>query len=230
MKRTHLYAFGALVTAFISSNAVAGDLTAEFDAKHKTCLEQIAVDADLAFEEAMIWQGDGGGRRARHCVAMAYFALGHKEEAARRLEALAKSPDAGTPAMRADHYLEATNFWLLSNKPDEAHAAASAGLDVSEDHIELRIARARAFALMGRYDYADVDLTSALIFDPDHSNALRYRADARHQQGKLAQALADIEKSLALNPDSVETALVRGKIVEAIRLSEVSPDSDDTVE
>ena len=30
----------------------------------------------------MIWQDEGGGRRAKHCVAMSLFALGHEVEAA----------------------------------------------------------------------------------------------------------------------------------------------------
>lgn len=226
MKKLALYGFTTIVTALIAAPVHAGNLTTEFDQKHKSCLERISVDADLAFEEAMIWRADGGGRRARHCEAMALFAIGHKEEAARRLELLAKAADAGTPAMRADFYTEASNFWLMANKPDEAYAATTAGLKISKDHTALRIARARAYALMGRYDYAEVDLTSVLAFEPDNSGALRYRADARRQQGKLQEARLDIEKSLELAPESVETALVRGEIIEAIRLA----NKDDEIE
>ena len=51
--------------------------TKALDQRHKDCLEQIGQDADLAFEEAMIWRDQGGGRRSRHCEAMALFALGH---------------------------------------------------------------------------------------------------------------------------------------------------------
>ncbi len=220
MKKYLLYGFAALGTVFLAPAISAGDLTERFDQKHKTCLERIAVDADLAFEEAMIWQTDGGGRRARHCVAMALFALGHKEEAARRLDTLAQSVDAGNPAMRADFYAEAADFWLMSNAPDAAYTSASAGLDLKKDHTALRIARARAYALQGRYDFAEIDLTSALAFEPDHSGALRYRADARLEQGKIYNALADIERALDIDPESIETALLRGKIREKIRLAE----------
>ena len=44
----------------------------------------------------MIWQDEGGGRRAKHCVAMSLFALGHEVEAAARLDALAIASDGGT--------------------------------------------------------------------------------------------------------------------------------------
>lgn len=230
MKNLCLYAFGVFVTTFIAApfypTAVAADLTAEFDAKHKHCLERISVDADLAFEEAMIWRADGGGRRARHCEAMALFAVGHKEEAARRLEVLAKSPDAGSPAMRADFFAEASNFWLMANRPHEAYDATTAGLEISKEHTALRISRARAYALLGRYDYAEIDLTSVLAFEPDHAAALRYRADARREQGKLELAKRDIERSLVLDPESVETALVRGEILEALRIANLPETSE----
>jgi len=193
------------------------DLTSEFDAKHKKCLERIAEDNELAFEEAMIWQDDGGGRRAKHCVAMALYALGHEDEAAHRLDALAKASDGGTPAMRADFYSEAANFWLVANKPDRAYKSATDGLDIKVDHLDLRIARARAYAMSGYYEYAEIDLTSVLGFDPKHAGALRYRADARLQQGRLSEAKADIENSLTSDPNAVETALLRGQINEAIR-------------
>lgn len=217
--RNTIYGFLFIGTAFLAPPVSAEDLTAAFDKKHKECLEQIAVDADIAFENAMIWRGDGGGRRARHCEAMAIFALGHIEEAAERLDTLAKSADAGTNIMRADFYAEAANFWLMANKPTQAYTSTSAGLKLRADHTDLRIARARAYALQGRYDFAETDLTSALVYAPDHASALRYRADARFEQGKLQAALTDIENALIADPESLETALLRGRIKEAIRKS-----------
>ncbi len=206
-----------LIAISFAAPAFAADLTASFDAKHKSCLERIAIDNELAFEEAMIWQDDGGGRRAKHCVAMALYALGHEDEAANRLDNLAKASDGGTPSMRADFYSEAANFWLVANKPDRAYKSATDGLALKVDHLDLRIARARAYAMSGYYEYAEMDLTSVLGFDPQHADALRYRADARLQQGRLSEAKVDIENSLAYGPTSVETALLRGQINEAIR-------------
>lgn len=206
-----------MIAISFAAPVFAADLTANFDAKHKNCLERIAIDNELAFEEAMIWQDDGGGRRAKHCVAMALYALGHEDEAANRLDNLAKASDGGTPSMRADFYSEAANFWLVANKPDRAYKSATDGLALKMDHLDLRIARARAYAMSGYYEYAETDLTSVLSFDPKHADALRYRADARLQQGRLSEAKVDIENSLAYGPTSVETALLRGQINEAIR-------------
>ena len=208
----------------IASSAYGADLTVEFDAKHKTCLERIAEDSDLAYEEAMIWQDEGGGRRAKHCVAMALYALGHEDEAAKRLDALAIASDGGTKLMRADFYAEAANFWLVDGQADRAYKSASEGLKLRKDHVDLRIARARAYALLERYDYAETDLTSVLKFSPNNADALRYRADAKMKQGRLEEARTDIERALSVDPTKVETALLRGQIREAIRLEALPKD------
>lgn len=215
--------FGAMS---IGASAFAADLTAEFDAKHKTCLERIAEDNNLAYEEAMIWQDEGGGRRAKHCVAMALYALGHEDEAASRLDALAMASDGGTKLMRADFYAEAANFWLIDGQADRAYKSASDGLKLRKDHVDLRIARARAYALLERYDYAETDLTSVLKFAPNNPDALRYRADAKMKQGRLSEAKIDIESALRADPTKVETALLRGQINEAIRLESLPKPSN----
>ena len=203
----------------ISTPSLAADLTAEFEARHKSCLEEIAVDAQEAYELALRWEDEGGGRRAKHCVAMALYALGHEDEAAFRLDKLAAGADGGSNSTRVKHYAEAATFWLAVNEADKAYASASAGLKLEYDHLDLRIARARAYALSGRYDYAETDLTSVLTLDPAHSAALRYRADARFKQDKVAEAQKDVEAALNLDPTSVETALLRGQIREAVRLA-----------
>ncbi|RKQ69788.1 hypothetical protein DES40_2597 [Litorimonas taeanensis] len=194
-----------------------GNLTSAFDEKHKTCLERIAENSDLAYEEAMIWRSEGGGRRAKHCEAMALFALGHADEAAHRLDQLAQASDGGSPEMRANFYLEASNFWLAAENSYKAYASAKAGLDIDETRTDLRIARARAYVMRERYEYAETDLTYALKFEPQNVAALRYRADARFRQNKFDAALKDIELALTLAPESVETALLRGRIKEARR-------------
>lgn len=190
----------------------------DFDARHDGCLTAIAADADLAYEDALIWKNDGGGRRAAHCVAMALFALGHKDEAAHRLEAMGADIGAGTPDMRADRYTESADFWLETGDATAAHRASAAALDLSPKHLGARLTRARAYAQMERWDYAEIDLTSALVYHPGNIKALRYRADARRRQGKLDEALADIEQAMRSDM-SVESALVRGEIREAMRLA-----------
>ena len=210
----------------LPASAAAQDRTAELDARHAQCLERIAEDQQLALEEAMIWRDQGGGRRARHCEAMALFALGYEGEAATRLDALADGGDGGSEAHRINFRREAADLWIAAGDASRAHASASAGLELDARDAGLRIARARAYALAKRFDYAETDLSTVLAFHPRHAEALRYRADARFRQDRLDAALDDIERSLQIDLTSVDSALLRGRIREAIRLADIEPSDE----
>lgn len=221
--------FSYLATVFFISSAAlthaqnTDNKAMSFDQRHHACLEAIADDPDTAYEDALIWRDEGGGRRAKHCVAMALFALGHPEEAAHRLDKLAASPQGGSDEMRVDYYAEAANFWLASTEYENAYASATAGLDLDPEDHALRISRARAYAALGRYDYATTDLSSVLAFAPDHIAALRYRAYAYLNQDMLDEAKTDIERALDLDPTDIDTALLRGRINEARRVAQDTP-------
>ena len=196
-----------------------------FDQRHHACLEAIAEDAENAYESAATWVGRGGGFRARHCEAMALFALDHAGEAATRLDALvAEFPgpgglagrDAELDRLRVNYSTEAAQAWLQAGELSRAWNSATLALDTDEGAAEARIVRARVYVALERVEDADVDLTSALAFHPDHAELLRYRADVRRRLGRLDAALADAEASLALAP-GVDTALIRGHILEARR-------------
>lgn len=214
----------------VGSNAFAADLTPQLDARHKACLERIAIDADVAYEEAMIWRNQGGGRRARHCQAMALFALGHDSEAANRLDDLTDSRDGGSNAMRLNFRAEAANFWLAAQEPEKALESVEAGLDYDNKNADLHIARARAHVMLGDLDAAEDALSVLLLAHTDHPEALRYRADVRLRQDRFVAAKMDIDASLLADPTSVETALLRGHINEAIRLSDLEPEPADAVQ
>jgi predicted Zn-dependent protease len=68
---------------------------------------------------------------------------------------------------------------------------------------------------------AEAELSVLLNQHPDHAAGLRYRADVHLRQARLVAAKSDIDASLRADPTSVETALLRGHINEAIRLAEI---------
>ena len=201
------------------------DPDASFDARHAACLRTIASDAELAYETAMVWQSRGGGFRADHCAAMALFTLGHEGEAARRLETLSEQfpdTDADMRRRKVGFLSEAAQSWLQAGEPNKAWDAASAVLELEPSDALARITRARVYFTRDRFADAETDLTSTLVFHPDHAEALRYRADARLKLGKLDAALEDAEASLAIAPD-VDTALIRGHIRQAMAKASASP-------
>ena len=208
---TFVFAQTSLANASETTNAGAR--------RHKACLARIAQDSALAHEEAMIWQSEGGGRRARHCVAMALFALGHEGEAAYRLEKLAQSPDGGSDILRIGYYVQAADMWLQAGAPQKAIDAGLMGLEIDISNIDLRIARARGFGALEQWADAQRELTTALIHAPNEPRVLRYRADTYLRQAKLRLAKADIDKSVQLNVKDIDSLLLRGRINEAIRLA-----------
>ncbi|MCF6221587.1 MAG: hypothetical protein L3J65_10790 [Robiginitomaculum sp.] len=212
----NIFIIGAALLLGVSHSSQAGNV--DFDSKHKLCLEKIADDAETAYEDAMIWQSEGGGRRARHCVALALVALGHPGEAAFRLEKIAKAPDGGSPNMRAGFYAEAANFWLEAGEPRKAYDASSAGLKIARSDVNLRIVRAQAYGALGHWDYAQTELTSALAFHPGDARALRFRAQSYFKQNLLKLAKVDIERSLVVNGTNIDALLLYGEIKEAMRL------------
>ncbi len=202
------------------------EVVSDFDQRHAACLEHIAKDQEQAYEQALAWQSEGGGRRAKHCVAMALFALGHMDEGAYRLEKLAAALDGGSREMRMGFYAEAADLWLQADLPTKAYFAATKGLDIDRSDAALRIMRARAYAGLERFGDAKIDLSSVLAFEPDNAQALRYRADINRRQGNLAAAKVDIDRAVALDETDIGTLLVRGEINEALRLQVLQRSND----
>jgi Tfp pilus assembly protein PilF len=93
-------------------------------------------------------------------------------------------------------------------------------LELVDGFVPLFIIRARSYFALERYQDAIMDLDSALINDPENADALRYRANVNLKQGNLNAAKKDINNSLQINPNSIESALVRGQINESLRLIE----------
>jgi tetratricopeptide (TPR) repeat protein len=93
-------------------------------------------------------------------------------------------------------------------------------LKLVDGFVPLFIIRARSYFALERYQDAIMDLDSALINDPENADALRYRANVNLKQGNLNAAKKDINNSLQVNPNSIESALVRGQINESLRLIE----------
>lgn len=76
--------------------------------------------------------------------------------------------------------------------------------------------RALGFSLRGQYDRAIGDYNSAIQIIPDFAVALNNRAWAYFRSGRAQQGLADVEKSLQLNPLSEHTWDTRAHIRQVV--------------
>jgi len=182
------------------------------------CLAKAEKQADSAYEDGLIWRNQGGGAFAGQCIAVAMIGQGRVEDGAQKLFDLAFASDAGTEAQRAELLAKAGNAWLLVGNAEDAKASLSKAIEMFPTSGELRLDRARALLLLSEWAAAEADLDLTLGKNPLDPLALRLRAEARLEQGKLEHAQTDVERALEIDAKDVSTLVLRGTIREALRL------------
>jgi tetratricopeptide (TPR) repeat protein len=178
--------------------------------EYRACMHLVALDPEEAFEGALAWQSEGGGEPARHCAAAALIGLGHYEEAARRLEALAQGMTAAAPSLRAGVLGQAGQAWHMAGKATRAHAVQSAALQLDPDNVEILADRGITLAGATSYWEAVDDLNRALELAPRRADLLVLRAAAYRFLDALELAGDDIERALKIDPANADGLLERG--------------------
>lgn len=194
--------------ALLMGLALSAAIAAEDDARYARCAAEAERDAVAALREAEAWGKRGGGLAARHCAAMARFALHEYRTAAGELQALAAEPGAGP--LQRDLLQQAAQAWSLASEPGLAEAALDAALKLAPNDAALLVDRALLHAEAGRLAKAKDDLDRVLAADPGHPEALVLRAAAKRRLNDLKGALADAERAVAAAPDSADARLERG--------------------
>jgi tetratricopeptide (TPR) repeat protein len=184
---------------------------------YESCLARVQEDPEGAYDAALNWRDfGGGGAGAKHCAALALVASGQYGEAARQLEALAASPDAGDRYARAEILAQEGNAWLLQGKPTLAYNTFTRGLELTPTDSQTLIDRARALMLLGRHADAEKDLGTAIDANPTATEAFVLRASARRERGDIKGANEDANEAVRLEPKSAEALLERGLVRQAL--------------
>ena len=104
----------------------------------------------------------------------------------------------------------------LSEDWERRISGCSAIIDSPEASAEQKAVayatRGLALSLKGQFERSIDDYDAAIRIEPNFAVALNNRAWAMHKWGRGAKGLADVEKSLALNPFSEHTWDTRGHI------------------
>ncbi len=210
--------------AFIAALAIAplaaaaspqGD--AEQARHYRTCLAKAHSTPSAAYEEALIWQNEGGGAPALHCVAMALLGLRAYADGAEKLEALAYSPDISSQQLANAALVQAGEAWLQAGRPKDALRTLDQALQHDRGNVPALINHARALRALGKPQAASKDLDVVLKLQPQNLLARRLRAAVRLDSKDLQGAQADIDAALAVEPDNIDVLVLRGQIREAIR-------------
>lgn len=204
-----------LFMAFMLSQQALG-ATAGFEGEEKdnyrACLNMAASNPKSAFDEAIKWEGLGGGHPARYCALAALMGLGHYGEAAQGFEALADAVHAG-PKFKARLLSRSSEAWLLLNQLDMAMDVADTAVRMAPTESEPLIIRARIMAARGAYWEATDDLGRAIAINPNNADALAFRASAWRQLEVLELAQEDATRALKINPKHPSALLELGNIM-----------------
>ena len=177
--------------------------------RYVACMALAESDAQQAFDQALAWEGVGGGDAAQHCIAKALFYLKQYDEAAKRFEALAQTVKSG-PKFKAELLGQAAQGWMLANNPERADDVLSAAIKLNPDDPELRVDRGLARAAFHSYRTAIEDFTRAIELEPRDPEAFTFRATAHRYLGEMDAAAADLEKALAIDSEDPDALLERG--------------------
>jgi len=212
MRRNVFFLISSLGLALAApAHAAEADTAAPADGnRYDACVAMTESDAEEAFEEAIAWRDLGGSSPAEHCAAMALLAMGYSEEAAARLDALARKPESGTEEQRAELLLQAGDAWLLARRGDIAEQTFSAALTLTPRSADAWAARARARAMQEDWAQSLSDLNSAITYNNDKPEFFVLRSAAHEALGHETLARRDIETALDLDPNSPDALAERG--------------------
>ena len=177
--------------------------------EYEDCMALTAKDAQRAFDKAVTWKGLGGGEAAEHCVGASLVGLGQYAEAARRLELLATT--ARQPAeAKAELLAQAAQALMMGDNAGRALQVLTKAIELDPSRPVLLIDRSFAWAALGNYQEAKLDLDKAIGISPIRAEAWAFRASARRMLNDMEGAMADTERALSLDPEFPEGLLERG--------------------
>jgi tetratricopeptide (TPR) repeat protein len=212
----------ALLSGLAASPTLAQSTAAVGESeRYLACLDRVATEPEEAFEDALTWRMHGGGWPARHCEARALIASGDVSGGAAMLEELAATTQAGLPdQLRVTQSFEAGDAWLDAGFPEDARRAFDVGLDLAPEDLGLLTGRARASAESESWSALEADADAIITLAPYLAEGWHYRALARLNQEDLDGAQADVQSARERAPERIDTLVLRGRIIEAMRLRE----------
>lgn len=184
------------------------------------CIAKLDDDPEGAYDDGLKWINEGGRPYARQCTALALVELGQAAEGAVRLEDLANAENGGSLSQRVIYLTQSGNAWLLAGAPEAALVTLNNAIKLSPNNPLLKADRAAAYMALGQWTAAARDLNIAKRSRPYDTSMLQMRAETRLNLDDLEGAKADIDAALAIDHTDIKTLLLRGRVIEALRLAE----------
>lgn len=136
----------------------------------------------------------------------AYLGLKDERKARESLSKAAGLPDAGVDVFRRLAELESRD-----GRHAQALAARDRAIALAPADVELRLAQARTYAALGRWQDSGNAAREASKLAPKNVDPLLLAAEAAHRQGKNGEAIQNLKRALELQPDSYEVNFKLGR-------------------
>lgn len=194
----------ALLLGLCLCSAAAQDDSAHY----ARCMAMAAREPARALADATAWSKAAGGAPAEHCAAKALVGLKRYDEAAAKLDGIARAP--ATPAgMRAELFAQGGNTWLLAGNGARAAASLRSALTLSAGDADLFADLGRADAMLRNWKDAVADLNAAIGMRKD-AELLVLRASAHRALKQYRPALDDLNAALAIKKGFANALMERG--------------------
>lgn len=215
----------ALSLLVIPSAWAQGEARQEERMRYQACIAMSGDDAMAALEDAQTWRIEGGGWPAEVCEAHAFISLGDHAVAATILEELGAERRAGmVDEERVDFLTLAAESRVELGETDSALADYDAALAIDASAILTRSGRARLYLDQQDWPALSRDAEELIRRVPELAIGWYLRAVYRLETDDLDGAWADMERARELEPERIETLVLRGRINEARRLASVAED------
>lgn len=214
--------FFSLLTAVSAAIIVAPPTEAEaalkaeqVNPRYADCVALIEVDLELGRAAAQQWVEEGGGAKARHCLAHGDMKAGFPKLSALRLEEIAQRKDAGDDYVRARLLAQAAQAWLIAEEVTMAEDALDRALILVPDSGELQMTAAKVYAAQKRWPdtITAVNRAERAGFVSAETYVLRGRG--RYALGSYENAAQDVVSALSADPTYIDALVLRGDLFRA---------------
>lgn len=181
-------------------------------ANRAACLARAEQLPDFAFEEARLWEKQGGGLDARLCQGVALLLRADWRPAAETLESVIGQMDKEPAELRGNLWGRIGLAWQKAKEPARAEKAYDQALTLLPGDAQLRTDRAYLRAEQERWWEVIQDLDLVIKARPKQAEPFIMRAEAHRKLALSGEARADIDQALTLQPESADALLLRGNL------------------
>lgn len=180
---------------------------------YEACTELVSEAPEAGLDYAEAWQAEGGGRPARHCLAVALLNTDHPGSAGAILAGLGDEESEEDPGVAARLYLQAAEAFITAGKREETFVALKHAYEAAPDTPEVHMSAAMIYATAEEWEGVILTLDALERYAALSSDGLALRGRAKFKLERYAEAAKDAAAALKLDAYLVDAVVLRGDLL-----------------